>query len=353
MAESQNDRSKGPWANGDRVDGGLRLAIPSDGAMFEPTQRFLEYCGMAIVRPSPRRYTASVPSVEGLEVIYQRTADITSKVEDGNADLGMVGFDNFQERRIEGGDTLLIMHNLGFGQCELVVAVPDAWMDVDSMADLADLAVEFRESGRELRVATKFPRMVSRFMFGHGVNYFSMASVSGTLEAAPAMGYADLIADITASGVTLRENGLKRIEDGTVLASEGALIGNRRLLREHPERLHAAREIIERIEARRDASGYLRITGNVEGESEEAVAAKVLERPEAAGLQGPTVSRVYGPDGRRWHSVTVFVNRADLTKVVDHFRAIGGVSVTVSEASYVFGQESAAYARLLAELGLG
>jgi ATP phosphoribosyltransferase-like protein len=153
--------------------------------------------------------------------------------------------------------------------------------------------------------------------------------------------------------VTLRENRLKRVEDGTVLASEGALIGNRRLLHEHPERLHAAREIIERIEARRDASGYLRITGNVEGESEEAVAAKVLERPEAAGLQGPTVSRVYGPDGRRWHSVTVFVNRADLTKVVDHFRAIGGVSVTVSEASYVFGQESAAYARLLAELGLG
>ena len=356
MVESQKPQSSescatGRHVNGERLNGGLRLAIPSDGAMFEPTQRFLDQCGMTVHRPSTRRYTANISAVTGLEVIFQRTADITSKVEDGNADLGIVGIDRYQESRIEGGDTLLIMPDLGFGNCELVVAVPDGWMDVDSMADLADLAVEFRESGRELRVATKYPRIVRRFLFGHGVNYFSLASVSGTLEAAPAMGYADFIVDITASGVTLRENRLKRLEDGTVLASEGALIGNRRLLRGHPERLFAAREVIERIEAHLTAGGYLRITANVEGESEEAVAAKVLERPETAGLQGPTVARVFSPDGRPWHSVTVYASRADLTKVVDHFRTIGGVSVTVSDASYVFGQESVAYARLLAALG--
>ncbi len=264
----------------------------------------------------------------------------------------MVGFDNFQEARIEGGDTIMIMPGLGFGKCELVVAVPDAWMDVESMSDLADLAVEFRESGRELRIATKYRRLVSRFMFGHGVNYFAIASVSGTLEAAPAMGYADFIVDITASGVTLRENRLRRLEDGVVLASEGALVGNRKLLREHPERLEGARELIERIEAHQNAGDYQRVSVNIEGASEEAVASKVLERPECAGLQGPTVSRVYSPDGKQWYSVTVFVNRHSLTSVVDFFRAIGGASVTVSEASYVFGQESSAYATLLSELGL-
>ncbi len=347
MAESLKKQS-----NGDRLNGGLRLAIPSDGEMFEPTQRFLEHCGMAINRPSARRYTASVPTIEGLEVIFQRTADITSKVEDGNADLGMVGRDRFQESRIQGGDTVVIIPELGFGRCELVVATPDAWMDVDSMADLADLAVEFRESGRDLRVATKYPRLVSRFFFSHGVNYFSIASVTGTLEASVAMGYADLIVDITASGVTLRENRLKRLEDGTVLASEGALIGNKKLLRENPERLEGAREIIERIEAHRNAGDFQRISVNIEGSSEEAVAAKVLERPECAGLQGPTIARVYTTDGRKWYSVTVFVNKVSLTSLVDFFRAIGGVSVTVSGASYVFGQESSSYATLLAELGL-
>jgi ATP phosphoribosyltransferase len=336
--------------SGDRLNGGLRLAIPSDGEMFEPTQRFLRSCGMGINRPSARRYTASVPAVQGLEVIFQRTADITSKVEDGNADLGMVGRDRFQESRVEGGDTILIIP--GFGGCDLVVATPDAWMDVDSMADLADLAVEFRESGRELRVATKYPRLVSRFFFGHGVNYFSIAPVTGTLEASVAMGYADLIVDVTASGVTLRENRLKRLGDGTVLASEGALIGNRKLLRENPQRLEGAREIIERIEAHRNAGGYQRISVNIEGESESAVAEKILERPECAGLQGPTIARVYTSDGRKWYSVTVFVQMISLTSLVDFFRTIGGVSVTVSEANYVFAQESSSYAQLLSKLGL-
>jgi len=347
MAESLRQRS-----SGDRASGGLRLAIPSDGEMFEPTQRFLDRCGMPIARPSPRRYTASISSVRGLEVIFQRTADITSKVEDGNADLGMVGFDRYQEGRVEGGDTVVVVPDLGFGKCELVVAVPDAWMDVDSMADLADLAVEFRESGRELRVATKYPRLVSRFFFSHGVNYFSMASVSGTLEAAPAMGYADIIVDITASGVTLRENRLKRLNDGSVLASEGALIANKRLLQEHPERLEGTREIIERIEAYRRAGGFLRLTANIEGDSKEAIAARVLERPECAGLQGPTVSRVFSGNGGKWYSVTVYVSKPSLVGVVDFFRAIGGSSVTVSEAGYVFGQDSAIYAQLLANLDL-
>ena len=347
MAQSPKNQS-----NGARANGGLRLAIPSDGAMHEPTLAFLADCGLAVKRPSARRYTATIPAMGGLEVIFQRTADITSKVEDGNADLGLVGVDNFQERRIEGGDTLLVMPELGFGHCELVAAVPDSWMDVDSMADLADLAVEFRESGRELRVATKYPRLVQRFLFAHGVNYFSLASVSGTLEAAPSMGYADIIVDITASGVTLRENRLKRVADGTVLVSEGALIGNRSLLKQHHDRLELAREIIERIEAHRNAGTYLRVTANIEGESEEAVAAKVLERSEAAGLQGPTVARVYAPDGRRWYSVTVYVEKGNLSLVVDHFRNVGGVSVTVNSPSYVFGQESTAYAALLSGLGL-
>jgi len=347
MAESLRQQS-----NGERSNGDLRLAIPSDGAMFEVTQEYLAASGLAIDRPSARRYTASIPSMEGVEVVYQRAADITSKVDSGNADLGMVGYDNFAETRLEGGDTILIAPDLGYGKCQLVVAVPDAWMDVDSMSDLADLSVEFRESGRDLRVATKFRRLVSRFFFTNGVNYFSIAAVSGTLEASPTMGYADLIVDITASGVTLRENRLKRLDDGVVLASEGALIGNRRLLKANPDRLERARGLIERIEARRNADGYLRITANIEGDSDEAVAAKVLERPECAGLQGPTISRVYGAGGRRWHAVTVYVAKSSLTGVVDFFRAIGGVSVTVAAADYVFGQESPIYARLLAELGV-
>jgi ATP phosphoribosyltransferase len=333
-------------------NGRLRIAIPSDGALYDSTQEFLAACGMPVWRPSPRRYTASIPSINGVEVVYQRSADIPSKVEDGNVDLGLVGVDRYQEFREEDGDGFLILDGLGYGQCELVVAVPDGWADVDSMADLADLAVELRESGRDLRIATKYPRMTQRFFFGHGANYFTLVPVSGTLEAAPAMGYADIIVDITATGVTLRENRLKQLADGTIIASEGCLIGNSRSLKAQPGKLAASREIVERIEASKNASGYYRVTANVEGPSEEVVAEKVMERPQAAGLQGPTVARVFAPDGRRWYAVTVFVSKADLGVVVDHFRAVGGVSVTVSQADYVFPQESAGYRSLLAALGL-
>lgn len=329
----------------------LRIAIPSDGAMYDPTLSFFAAAGMPIDRPSPRRYVAAVPAIPGVEVILQRARDITAQVEAGNADAGFVGYDDYRERRVENGDTILALTDLGFGRCELVLAVPDSWVDVESMADVADLSVQFRESGRELRIATKAPRLAQRFLFGHGVNYFSLPQVSGTLEAAPAMGYADLIIDITATGTSLRENRLKRLRDGTVIESEGCMIVNGASMRAKPDALEGVREVLERIDARREARDYCRITANIEGASEEAVAAKVHERPEAAGLHGPTVARVFAADGGSWYAVTVFARRDDLALVVDHFRAIGGASVTVSQADYVFAQENTSYRQLLATLG--
>ena len=331
---------------------GLRLVIPSDGVMHEETLDFLRKCGLGVRRPSARGYTGSIPAVPGVEVVFQRTADISARVEAGDADVGLVGYDRFAEARVDDGDSLLVMEDLGFGRCALVVAVPDAWVDVESMADLADLAVEFQESGRELRVATKYPTLTRAFLHRHDVNYFRLALLSGTVEPAPSIGYADFIVDLTASGQTLRENHLKQLADGTVLTSEGAFVANRRLLAARPERLEAARDLIERIEASRQASGYLRVTANIESESEEAVAAQVMELDAAAGLHGPTVARVYSPDGRRLYSVTIFIAKSELTPVVDHLRAIGGASVTASGSDYVFGQTSRAYGRLLAELGL-
>ena len=124
--------------------GGHDIELSHTGTVFEVTEEYLAASGLAIDRPSARRYTASIPSMKGVEVVYQRAADITSKVDSGNADLGMVGYDNFAETRLEGGDTILIAPDLGYGKCELVVAVPDAWMDVDSMSDLADLSVDAR-----------------------------------------------------------------------------------------------------------------------------------------------------------------------------------------------------------------
>ena len=327
----------------------LRLALPSDGEMAEPTLQFLRSCGLAVERPSVRRYTGVIPSLPDVVVLFQRSGDITAKVDEGSADAGIVGLDRYFEYRVEGGDSLLLIDDLSYGRCELVVAVPDAWMDVTSLADLIDLSVELREKGRDLRVATKYPRLVQRYFYEKGLNYFTLVKTSGAMEVAPAMGYADIIADISASGTTLRENRLKSIDDGTVFRSQACVVANRRLQRD-AEKLATTKHLLEMVEARMRASGYYSIEANIQGPSAEAVARQVCAAPELAGIQGPTIAPVYSKEGEEgWYSVTVVVQQDRLVDTVEHLRRVGANSLAVVPASYVFGQECGAYRRLVEE----
>ena len=328
------------------MNASLRLAVPSDGALHEPTLAFLRACGVGVLRPNQRRYTADMPALPGVSVLFQRSADITGKVEEGNADMGIVGMDRFLEMRRDVGATKIVIDKLGFGRCELVVGVPDAWIDVTSVADLADLSMELREQGRDLRVATKSPRLVERFLLSNGVNYFSIVHSSGTLEAAPAMGFADIIADITETGVTMRENRLKTIKGGTVVTSEACLIGNSASVGSDEDRLGLATSLVELVEAYLESREMYSITANMKGEAPEDVASCVLEHSDISGLRGPTISKVYTDDGQGWYAVTVVVERSKLLTAVDRLRQIGGSSVTVSQPSYVFRAERNAAARL-------
>ena len=330
-----------------RRNGELRLAIPSRGALYEPTMLFLRSCGIGVLRTNSRRYTAEIPSLPGVSVMFQRMADITLKIEEGSTDMGVVGFDRFLETSQEGGDSKVVIQNLGFGHCELVIGVPDSWVDVTSLADLSDLSLEFREQGRNMRIATKFPRLVERFLLRNGVSYFSLAQSSGTLEAAPAMGYADIIVDISSSGTTLRENRLKTIHGGTILTSDACLITNRALMAGDEGKLDLAKRLVDVIEAHLQSRDFYSITANMRGEAPEEVASYVLNHADISGLRGPTIAKVYTGDGEGWFAVTVIVEKERLADAVEHFRQIGGGSVTVSQPHYVFQAESKAQASLL------
>ena len=333
-------------ANG-LVEGALRLALPSDGDLYDPSLAFLKGCGASVDRPSARRYMARIPTLPGVTVLFQRTSDITQKVEEGSAELGITGLDRYLEYRHEASPVMPIIENLGFGNCELVLAVPDSWLDVGSVDDLADLALEFRQEGRQLRIATKYPRLLRRFLYSKGINYFSLVQASGSLEAAPAAGYADLIADITASGATLRENRLRTVEDGTFLVSQACLIGNRELLEMSPGCFRLARAMLEIMEGYLRAGSFYRITANVRASSPEEVSSNVLARPDLAGLQGPTISRVYNVEEEDWYSVSLLVPREKLLDAVDHLRVAGGIDISASQVSYLFKDRCQAYQRLL------
>ena len=331
----------------------MRIALPSDGELYDSTIAFMRACGLTVSRPNSRRYTGTVPTIPGVEVLFQRTADVTQKVEEGSAELGVTGLDRVFEYRNDEARAAVLIEDLEYGRCEFVMAVPDSWMDVTSLSDLADLALEFRQEGKQLRIATKYPRLLRGYLYERGINYFTLVPASGAMEAAPAAGYADLIADLTATGVTLRENQLKQLDEGTILASQACLIANPVLLSVSREALALARSIVELMEGHLRAEPYYRLTANVRAASAEEVSSTVLARPDLAGLRGPTVARVYNIEEQDWFNVSLLIKKGQLLEAVDHLRNCGAIDVAASQLSYLFDGHSEAYENLFGQNAKG
>lgn len=343
-----------PSAPRSGTDGCLRLALPSDRAMEEDTLGFLANCGLPVLRPSARQYVGRLAAVEGVLVLFQRSADIPSELDTGAVDLAIMGLERYLESRDPEGDTALAIEDLGYSRCQLVVAAPNSWSQVTCMKDLAGVAAELSQRGEALRVATKYHRQVGRFLDAHEVRGYRLVHISGAIEAAPLIGSADIVSDLSSSGDTLRENNLKVLEDGVIVRSAACLAVNKRLLREDSAKLEATRTVLELIEARLRAEGFYTIIANIQGESMEAVAQQVLSNPDVAGMQGPTVARVISRTGEGdWYSVSVVVPIDRLTPGVDHLRKIGASGVVVIPAHYVFDGQCRAYRRLVEEMGLG
>jgi ATP phosphoribosyltransferase len=332
----------------------LRIGLSSKGTYEEETNRFLASAGLNVWRPNPRQYVGRIPAAPGAEVLFQRPEDIVHKIADGSLDLGITGYDLVAEYAMDEPDVYVVIEDLAFRRCELVVAVPEAWLDVQTIEDLAELSIRLKRQGRSLRVATKFANLVGEFLYQHGVNYFSLVPAHGAIEAAPALGYADIIADLSQSGVTLRDNHLRVLEGGTVLKAQACMIANRRTIAEHPLRLEQARIIIELCEAMLSGREFRVVTANVAGRSADEVAAHIISNIETAGERGPTVSPVYSKDplDGRWFSVSIIIPADKLLEAVDHLRRAGSSGITVGTPDYMFANESRAFARLREELGL-
>lgn len=328
----------------------LRLVIPSAGALYDGTLRLLAAADAQVSRVNTRRYTATIPSLPGIEVIYQRQSDITMLLDRGHADLGILGRDRYLESRQEDGVLLMLASNLGYGRSKLQIAVEDAWTETRSIHDLADVASDLNERGRPIRIATKYPRLVRRFLQRKGIAFFDLVEINGALEAAPRIGFAEAIADISDTGNTLRENNLRPLIDGTVAESNAILVGNAKSLAASQAKLATAKSLLERIEANLNARDFRRVTANVRGDSEDAVAKLVLQAPELAGMTGPTVSRVWTSDDSSWFGVQVVVRKNDVQRVVDHLRGIGGASSAVTEVPFLYPPRCVLYSSLLANL---
>ncbi len=325
----------------------IRLALPSKGRLSSETLDLLARAGLRVRKPNPRQLKAEIPALPGLTVLFQRAGDIVVGVRSGSVDFGITGYDMVAERSQPGDEVLVILPELGYGHCTLNVIVPESQGNVQKMADLP---LWQQKLGRPLRIATKFPRQSARFFRQHGLPEVRLISADGALEIAPTIGYADLIVDLVSTGTTLRDNRLRPLQDGQILASQACLIANRRNLQTNPAVLAMARHLLEFIVAHLRAQQNVAVFANVRGASAEAIAQRMFAQPVIGGLQGPTISPVLTRQGGPWYAVHIIVRKDQLAEAIRELRAIGGSGVVVSPVTYIFEEEPPAYRQMLAAL---
>ncbi|HXV29261.1 MAG TPA: ATP phosphoribosyltransferase [Sinorhizobium sp.] len=205
----------------------ITIALPSKGRMKDDASAIFERAGMKIVAVgNDRSYRGRVESWDDVEIAFLSASEISREVGSGAVDFGVTGEDLVREGLADADARVEFAARLGFGHADVVVAVPEIWYDVDTMADLGDVAADFRaRHGRRLAIATKYWRLTQQFFSGsHGIQLYRIVESLGATEGAPASGSADIIVDITSTGSTLKANHLKILSDGVILRSEACLV---------------------------------------------------------------------------------------------------------------------------------
>ncbi len=203
----------------------LTFAIPSKGRLMEQAAKTLEAAGFNIQRQSTDRgYRGQLKGIDDIEVAFLSAAEIAQNLRDGKIDFGITGADLLWEKSAPEENLVSVLAPLDFGFANVVVAVPECWLDVASMADLDEVSESFyARHGRRLRVATKYLNLTRRFFAEKGVTGYRIVESLGATEGAPAAATAEVIVDITTTGSTLAANHLKVLDDGIILRSSAVL----------------------------------------------------------------------------------------------------------------------------------
>ena len=207
----------------------LKLGVPSKGRLMEKTIAWFEKRGVTITPTGDdREYAGRVEGFDGIDLVLLPAGEIPRELAAGRLHLGVTGRDMIEERLAFWDEKVEPLAELGFGQADLVIAVPDFWVDVETLDDLDAAAAAFRKRhGARLRIATKYHRLVREFLREAGVADYTLADSQGATEGTVKNLTAEAIADITTTGSTLRANHLRVLKDGTVLKSQAGLFRSR------------------------------------------------------------------------------------------------------------------------------
>ena len=319
----------------------LVLAVPAKGRLQENAEAFFARSGLTLIKPrGARDYRGAIAGLDGVEVAYLSASEITSQLAAGAVHLGVTGEDLVREMIPDADSKVVLIEGLGFGFANVVVAVPQAWIDVRTMADLDDVGTSFRHThGRKMRVATKYINLTRDFFSTHGIVDYRIVESSGATEGAPAAGSAELIVDITTTGATLAANGLKIVEDGIILRSQANLVAARGAHWGDAER-ETARVILDRVAAQARARGFREVRARFAA----CDASLVDKAKEKFGVEtpfgGPTSSGM----------LTLHCPPEQVYALTSFLRENGAEAVAVADLDYVFSRDNPLYAKLEAGL---
>jgi len=206
----------------------LKLAVPSKGRLQEKTMAWFAEHGINVSRTgSDREYSGVVTGVDGVELVMLSAGEIPKELKAGRIHLGVTGTDLVHEKLPLWQSVVVNLQELGFGQADLIIAVPKGWIDVDCVEDLDGVAAQFRANhGFRLRIATKYHNLVRGFLRSRGVADYQLVDSQGATEGVVKNLTAEAIADITSSGATLEANALKILSDGLILQSQACVFAS-------------------------------------------------------------------------------------------------------------------------------
>ena len=309
------------------MSGGLVIAVPSKGRLKEQVEGWLADGGLKLeVTGGARGYLASLKGVPGAQVRLLSAADIAEALNAGEVHMGVTGEDLLREQGDDLDARVVLLRALGFGRADLVTAVPKSWLDVDTMADLEEVAHEYlKRTGRRMRVATKYLAQTRSFFARHGVADYRIVESGGATEGAPATGAAELVVDITTTGATLQANGLKVLTDGVMLKSQAQLAASLRA-EWSAEALAAAERLLRIVEARAAALRSATLAWPARGDKAEAAVVDTL---------------VAGGAIRRPNGLLVDSSQAPDASLALSSTGLG--PVTISKPDFVFDVNCSAY----------
>lgn len=318
------------------VEQPLVLAVPSKGRLQENANAFFGRAGLNVVQGrGARDYRGAIAGMPGVEIAFLSASEIVSQLAAGTAHMGVTGEDLVRESVPDADAKMLLLTPLGFGHANVVVAVPQAWIDVRNMADLEDVAASFRHKrGQRMRVATKYINLTRAFFAENHVADYRIVESLGATEGAPAAGQAEMIVDITTTGATLKANALKVLDDGIMLRSEANLVASL-TAKWTPAQRENARAILARIAAEEEA----RTTREVIAEIAVSAPKLAQEAETKFGARAGARPGVFScPKDRVAH-------------LADWLIQNGADRVTVGALDYIFSARNPLFEKLAARLG--